>query len=82
MPLLLQVIGKRLSIIGSTLRARSKPFKADLVQDFIKFAEQKFANKTFSPCIDTVFPIAEVRKAHEYMADKKNKGKIVLAVKA
>lgn len=73
-----KIIGKRLSIIGSTLRARPKPQKAQLVKDFSDFALGKFADGSFKPVIDRSFPLAEARQAHEFMESKKNKGKIIL----
>ena len=75
-----QIIGKRLSIIGSTLRARPKPQKAQLVKDFSAFALAKFADGSFKPIVDKTFPLAEASEAHKYMESKKNKGKIILTM--
>lgn len=76
----LQIIGKRLRIIGSTLRARSLHQKVDLVQEFRGFSIDRFSNGTFRPVIDKIFPLANAKEAHEYMSSKKNKGKILLTI--
>lgn len=74
----MQIIGKRLSIIGSTMRARPKDFKAKLVKEFWSFAESKFEDGTFKPVVDKKFPLADAKEAHEYMGSKRNKGKVIL----
>jgi NADPH:quinone reductase-like Zn-dependent oxidoreductase len=60
------------------LRARPKAQKAELVKDFSAFALAKFADGSFKPIIDRTFSLAEAWQAHEFMASKKNKGKIIL----
>ena len=62
------------------MRARPLEQKGQLIKDFSKFAMDKFCEGEFKPVIDKVFPMTEVKEAHEYMEDKKNKGKIVLKV--
>ncbi len=76
--LLVQIISKRLSIIGSSLRARPKQFKAELVQEFAEFAVSRFADGTFKPIVDKTFPLAQAKEAHQYLESKKNKGKVIL----
>ena len=71
---------KRLKVIGSSMRARPLEQKGQLVKDFSKFALDKFREGEFKPVVDKVFPIMEVKEAHEYMEGKKNKGKIILKV--
>ena len=77
----LQVLSKRLQIIGSTMRARPKDFKVRIVQEFAKFAGDSLATGEMKPIVDKKFKLSDVRQAHEYMEAKKNKGKIVLVVK-
>lgn len=38
------------------------------------------ADGTLDPIIDTTFPLQEAAKAHRYIQDRKNKGKVVLTV--
>eukprot|EP00884_Botryococcus_braunii_P019452 jgi/Botrbrau1/6190/Bobra.0344s0030.1 len=77
---LTKVMSKRLKILGSTLRARPPEAKAQIVSAFGEYALPKFRSGQFRPVVDSVFPLAEARQAHERMAAHKNKGKIVLKV--
>lgn len=74
-------LGKRLQIIGSTMRARPRQFKEKIVAEFTAFAGDKFETGEMKPIIDKQFKLSECKEAHEYMEAKKNKGKIVLIVK-
>ena len=74
------MLTKRLKIIGSSLRARPKKQKAEIVQSFADFSEEKFASGEIKPAIDTTFPLADIVKAHEHMGAAKNKGKIIVVV--
>ena len=47
--LVMQVMAKRLHIIGSTLRARPRDSKVEIVSKFADFALQKFASGQFRP---------------------------------
>jgi len=76
MPLLL----KRLKIMGSTLRARTLAYKAQLTKDFWTNNSAAFTSGTIHPVIDRVFDWKEVVQAHQYMEANKNKGKIILKV--
>lgn len=73
-----QVLGKRLQIIGSTLRARTSADKAWLVESFEKFATPLFQNRKMIPVLDRVFSIQEAGDAHRYLESQANIGKVVL----
>ncbi len=75
-----KVLTKRLSIIGSTLRARDINYQKQLTKDFGDFALPKFASGNFKPVIDSVYDWKNVAKAHDYMEANKNTGKIVLKI--
>lgn len=77
----MQVLSKRLQIIGSTMRARPRAFKEKIVQEFSSFAGDSLSTGKMKPLVDKKFKLSEARQAHEYMEAKKNKGKIVLVVK-
>jgi len=77
---LIPILMKRLSITGSTLRARSLPYKIKLTQDFQSFAWEAITNGTIAPVIDSVFDWTEVADAHRRMEANANAGKIVLRV--
>lgn len=77
----LQMLGKRLQIIGSTMRARPREYKEKIVREFSQFAGNKFETGELKPIIDKTFKLSEAKEAHQYMEAKKNKGKIVLVVR-
>jgi len=71
---------KRQSIIGSVLRSRPVPEKAEIVAEFTRRALPKFADRTIVPIIEKVFPIDQVVEAHRMMEEDKHFGKIVLKI--
>ena len=73
-----QVMSKRARIIGTVLRSRSTPEKAEATRKFAEEALQLFASGKLKPNIDKVFKIEDVRKAHEYLESNASFGKIVL----
>ncbi|MVP00196.1 NAD(P)H-quinone oxidoreductase [Paenibacillus lutrae] len=73
---------KRISIIGSTLRSRSREDKIRLTQQFWRSMGPKFADGSIYPVIDRIFPWSHVRDAHEMMEANANKGKIILDITA
>jgi len=75
-----RVLGKRLRIVGSTLRGRSVAEKIAITREFAAAVWPKLAAGTLRPIIDTIFPIAEAQAAHEHVAADRNVGKVILAV--
>lgn len=73
-----QVLAKRLTIKGSTLRARSYPEKAELVAAFQRHLGSATEARRLDPILDQVFPMADAARAHRRMEDNENLGKIVL----
>ncbi len=71
---------KRQQIIGSVLRSRPVPEKAEIVAEFTRRALPKFADRSIVPLIEQVFPIEEVKAAHQMMEEDKHFGKIVLKI--
>jgi NADPH:quinone reductase-like Zn-dependent oxidoreductase len=71
---------RRLTLTGSTLRARSVSFKSTLAVDIQKKVWPFLETGRMRPVIDTVFPLARAAKAHQRMEDGKHIGKIVLEV--
>ncbi len=77
---ILRVMGRRLTLTGSTLRARSVAFKS-LVADEIAQSVWPFAaDGRLKPVIDSVFTLADAAEAHRRMEEGAHVGKIVLAV--
>ena len=68
---------KRLTFCGSTLRNRPIAVKAEIAGDLTDKVLPLIANGTVAPLIDTRYPLAEAAKAHRHMDDD-HIGKIVL----
>jgi len=71
---------KRQQIIGSVLRSRPVPEKAEIIAEFTRRALPKFADRTIVPIIEKAFTIEAVVEAHRMMEEDKHFGKIVLKI--
>jgi NADPH:quinone reductase len=71
-------LAKRLTIIGTTLRARSDVEKAVATANFAKDVLPLIASGKIVPNLDKVFAVADVQKAHEYLESNESFGKVVL----
>ncbi|WP_417518063.1 NAD(P)H-quinone oxidoreductase [Minwuia sp.] len=71
---------KRLTLTGSTLRARSVQQKADIVNAVVEHALPLLQAGAVAPVIDTVLPMAEAAEAHRLMEASNHIGKIMLRV--
>ena len=76
----LEVMRRRLSITGSTLRPRSADFKAALAAAVEKHVWPLIVAGEFRPVIYKTFPLAEAAAAHKLMESSAHIGKIVLEV--
>lgn len=75
-----EMLTRRLSIIGSTLRTRSHAEKAAIVSGFRdRFGDALSAGR-LRPVIDAVLPLADAAEAHRRMKANEHFGKIVLRV--
>ena len=74
------VMRKRLTLTGSTLRARSNEFKALLADEIHQHAWPLFEDGTIAPVMDEVFPLSRAADAHRRMEEGEHIGKIVLEV--
>ena len=77
---LAQLLGARLSVIGSTLRTRSVAEKAAIVDGFVRRFGADLAARRIAPVIDRVLPLAAAPDAHRAMKASEHFGKIVLRV--
>jgi len=71
---------KRLSIIGTNLRARDHEYKAELVHEFDTLARPLFEKGSCKPIISKVFKLEEVADAHKFVEGNENIGKVILTV--
>jgi len=72
------LLRKRLTMVGTMLRARPLEEKISLARDFAEHGVPLFETGKLRPVVDRVFSFSEVRAAHELMASNKTFGKIVL----
>ena len=72
------VMRKRLTIIGTVLRARSNEEKATATRLFVEQVVPLLADGSVRPVVDRVYPLTEVREAHRRMESNESFGKIVL----
>lgn len=77
---MVSVMTRRLTLTGSTLRARSADFKARLAETVLHTVWPHVAEGRLKPVIDTIFPLADAAKAHAHMDGGGHVGKIVLSV--
>jgi len=77
---LLPIMVKRLTITGSTLRARDDAFKADIANKLHKHVWPLLATGKISPVIYTTFALDEAELAHELMESSRHIGKIILEI--
>ena len=71
---------KRLTITGSTLRARSIQQKADIAEALSEHVLPMLASGAVAPLIDTVLPLDQAAEAHRLMEASNHVGKIMLKV--
>jgi NADPH2:quinone reductase len=72
------VLRKRLTITGSTLRARPVPFKSAIAQSLRQHVWPLIAQKKMKPVLHTVFAPGDAALAHALMESNQHIGKIVL----
>jgi NADPH:quinone reductase len=75
-----KIMAKRLTLTGSTLRARSDDFKALLADDLHRNVWPLVEDGSLRPVMDRSFPLGEVTAAHTRMEAGEHIGKIVLDV--
>jgi NADPH:quinone reductase-like Zn-dependent oxidoreductase len=74
------IMRRRLTLTGSTLRARSAEFKALVADELRRAVWPLIAEGKVAPVIDTRFRLAEAAAAHARMQAGDHVGKIVLLV--
>ena len=77
---IVDIMRRRLTLTGSTLRARGAEFKAALASDIRERVWPLVAAGKVRPVIDRSFPLADASAAHSRMEAGDHVGKIVLAI--
>lgn len=73
---------KRLTWIGTTLRARPLEEKVAVTQQFIAEVLPLFDAGTLRPVIDSRYALEDIAEAHRAMGDNRNSGKILIDIRA
>lgn len=69
---------KRLTITGSTLRARDTAFKSDIARQLEKYVWPWLVSGKVKPVVYKTFPMEAAAEAHTLMESSEHIGKIVL----
>ena len=75
------IMRRRLTLTGSTLRPRPVAFKTMVADEIARTVWPYVEGGRLKPVIDSVFPLAQVVQAHERMEKGEHVGKIVLEVR-
>ena len=77
---LYQILGKRLHVIGTVLRARSLQEKIAITSTFGQEVVPLLASGSIQPVIDSIFPIEKIADAHRRLESNETFGKVVLTM--
>ena len=72
------ILGKRLTIRGTVLRARPLEEKVAATRAFVAQVNPLFERGVLRPVVDRVFPLAALAEAHSYLESNVSFGKIVI----
>ncbi len=75
-----EVMRRRLTLTGSTLRGRDREFKAMVADEIARIVWPHVEEGRLRPLIDRSFPLAEAAEAHRRMEAGDHLGKIILTL--
>jgi len=75
-----QIMQKRLTLTGSTLRNRPVAFKAELARALEETVWPVVRQGRYKPVIDRIFPLEDVVEAHQRIDSGEHIGKIILTM--
>ncbi len=75
-----RLLFKRLTVLGSTLRAQSSEAKSRIAQELLTHVWPLFASKRVNSVVTASFPLEEVSEAHRLLESGQSCGKIVLTI--
>lgn len=73
-----QLLSKRLTIVGSTLRAQSSEAKARIAGELLQNVWPLFEKKHLKSVVTATFPLSKASDAHKLLESNQHYGKIVL----
>ena len=74
------MLSRRLKVWGTVLRARALEEKIETTQKFAAEVVPLLAQGVLHPNIDSVFPMAEISKAHARLESNETFGKVVITM--
>ena len=74
------LLSKRVSLVGTVLRARPLEEKIDAAMTLERTIVPWLARGIVKPLVDRVFPLADAGRAHELVASNESFGKVLLAL--
>ncbi|HEX5882903.1 MAG TPA: NAD(P)H-quinone oxidoreductase [Pyrinomonadaceae bacterium] len=77
---LYQILGRRLHIIGTVLRARSLQEKIAATTAFAREVVPLLAQGSVQPVIDSIFSLEKIQDAHRRLESNETFGKVVLTI--
>jgi NADPH:quinone reductase-like Zn-dependent oxidoreductase len=77
---LAKLLGKRVQLIGSTLRNRDDAFKGELIDELRRQVWPLFAEKRLDPRLEHSFAAKDVGAAFEMLASNTVSGKVALVI--
>jgi putative PIG3 family NAD(P)H quinone oxidoreductase len=77
---LFSLLSRRISITGTTLRARSLEYQIRLTTEFWKFAKPLFEDGSLRPVVDKFLAFGEFAVAHNLIEENKTAGKVLLKI--
>ncbi|MEV0582059.1 NAD(P)H-quinone oxidoreductase [Nonomuraea sp. NPDC050310] len=75
---LVELVFKRKSVFGTTLRSRSGEQKAEIVAALREHVWPMIEAGAVRPIVDQILPLSQAAQAHQLMADSQHVGKILL----
>jgi NADPH:quinone reductase-like Zn-dependent oxidoreductase len=75
------LLRRRIRLVGSVLRSRSRAEKAELVSGFVRFAADRLADGRLRPVIDAILPLDAAAEAYRRLEESRAFGKIVLVTR-
>ena len=75
------IMRRRLTLTGSTLRARSIEFKSMVAEEIARTVWPYVEGGRLRPVIDSIFPLSEAALSHARMEEGGHMGKIVLEIR-
>jgi NADPH:quinone reductase-like Zn-dependent oxidoreductase len=75
-----RILGKRLTIRGTVLRARPLEEKVEVARAFERDVLPRLARGDVRPVIDSIFPLEQLPDAHRRMESNQSFGKIVVTM--